>query len=117
MKQVAPAAPSEAFPYEGPAELRQPVAAALGRVIDPEVALNIVDIGLVYGVAIAADRCHVRLTMTSAACPVAEVIIDEACRELALSLPAAIRPDIEIVWEPAWTPDMMSERGRRFMEG
>lgn len=110
-------AAAEGFPYDGPAGLRQPIDAALRRVIDPEVALNIVDIGLVYGVAVAGERCHVRLTMTSAACPVADVVIDEARRELARALPAPIRPDIELVWEPPWTPGMMSERGRRFMGG
>jgi metal-sulfur cluster biosynthetic enzyme len=106
-----------AFPYDGPAELRQPVAHALARVVDPEVALNVVDIGLVYGVRIDASGAHVRLTMTSAACPVADVIIDDVDSELARVLPAGMARDVELVWEPPWTPQMMSESARRFMDG
>ena len=52
------------------------MTAALRRVVDPEVAMNIVDVGLVYGVTVEAERVHVRVTMTSAACPVADVIIE-----------------------------------------
>jgi metal-sulfur cluster biosynthetic enzyme len=103
------------FPYEGPEELREPVIAALSRVVDPEVALNIVDIGLVYGVRIEAARLALRLTMTSAACPVADVILDDAATELERVLPAELGVDVELVWEPAWTPERMSERARRFM--
>ena len=103
------------FPYEGPAEFRQPVVGALSRVVDPEVALNIVDIGLVYGVRIEADRLELSLTMTSAACPVADVIVDDATSELERVLPPEVEIAVELVWEPAWTPERMSERARLFM--
>ena len=103
------------FPYDGPENLRQPVIAALSRVVDPEVALNIVDIGLVYGVRIEADRFELRMTMTSAACPVADVIEEDAVTELERVLPAELEIAVELVWEPAWTPERMSERARRFM--
>ena len=58
-----------AFPYDGPAALREPIFQALARVVDPEVALSIVDVGLVYGVTVSGGRVHLLLTMTSAACP------------------------------------------------
>jgi metal-sulfur cluster biosynthetic enzyme len=103
------------FPYEGPEELRPAIVAALGRVIDPEVAMSVVDVGLVYGVTLGERALHVTMTMTSAACPVTDVIVDEAWHELARVVPAAIELDIDIVWEPPWTPDRMSERGRRIM--
>ena len=54
------------FPYDGPEALRQPIAQALMRVVDPEVALSIVDVGLVYGVSVSGDLATVRMTMTSA---------------------------------------------------
>lgn len=110
-------APEEAlpFPYAGPAALQLPVLAALSRVVDPELALNIVDIGLVYGVDIGDDLAHVLLTMTSAACPVADLIADEVRTELENLLPAACLVEVELVWEPAWTPDRMSPRAQRFM--
>ena len=104
------------FPYEGDAALREPIAAALRRVVDPEVALSIVDVGLVYGV-MARDRVvRVRLTMTSAACPVTDVILEEVQTELDRVLPADWHIEVELVWEPPWTPERLSERARRFMQ-
>ncbi|HEX5687520.1 MAG TPA: metal-sulfur cluster assembly factor [Ideonella sp.] len=110
---MSPAAP---FPYAGPETLRQPIIEALTRVVDPEVALSIVDVGLVIGVTVSADRLHVLLTMTSAACPVAGLIIEEVEAELASIAERGMAIDVELVWEPAWTPERMSERARRFMQ-
>jgi metal-sulfur cluster biosynthetic enzyme len=103
------------FPYEGPDALQQPVLAALQRVVDPEVALSIVDVGLVYGVTVSDDRLHVRLTMTSAACPVANVIVADVERELDAIVPRELAVEVELVWDPPWTPDRMSEGAKRFM--
>lgn len=103
------------FPYDGPASLREPVVRALSRVIDPEVALSIVDVGLVYGVTVAPRSAQVRMTMTSAACPVADVIVDDVALELERVLPGDCELDVELCWEPAWTPECMSERGRLLM--
>lgn len=103
------------FPYEGPEGLREPILRALRRVVDPEVAMSIVDVGLIYGVAISDERVHVRLTMTSAACPVADLIMDEAESELDKVVPAGMLIQVELVWEPPWTPERMSEQGKRLM--
>lgn len=105
-----------AFPYEGDAALRAPIEAALTRVVDPEVAMSIVDVGLVYGVRVAEGRVHVRMTMTSAACPVTDMILDEVETELDRALPEALLIEVELVWEPPWTPERMSPRARRFMQ-
>lgn len=106
---------SSPFPYAGPPALCGPVVAALKRVVDPEVALSIVDVGLVYGVTITPETARVRLTMTSAACPVADLIIEEVEQELDRVLPAGCSIEVALCWEPPWTPDMMSESARRFM--
>lgn len=103
------------YPYAGPDELREPILAALHRVVDPEVAMTIVDVGLVYGVSITPGRAHVLLTMTSAACPVADVIIEDVGAELDKALPADLAVDVELVWEPPWTTDRMSPRAKAFM--
>lgn len=107
------------FPYSGPPELEAPITAALQRVVDPEVALSIVDVGLVYGVAFSArgapQRVQVLVTMTSAACPVVDAIIDEIECELDRVVPPACAIEVELVWEPPWTQDRMSERARRLM--
>ncbi len=103
------------YPYSGPEELRGPILAALHRVVDPEVAMTIVDVGLVYGVAVTPGRLHVRLTMTSVACPVIDVIVDDVGAELDKVAPAGMAVDVELVWEPPWTTDRMSPRAKAFM--
>ncbi|MDP3618479.1 MAG: metal-sulfur cluster assembly factor [Ramlibacter sp.] len=106
---------SQPFPYQGPRELQESVTAALRRVVDPELAMSIVDVGLIYGVVITEALARVQVTMTSAACPVADVIIDEIESELDRVIPAGLLIQVELVWEPAWTPERMSESARRFM--
>ena len=113
---AAPAADCDgAFPYEGPAQLRATIERALHNVVDPEMALSIVDIGLVYGVEVDAQRALVRLTMTSTACPVTDVIVDDVQAELERVLPNGERIEVELVWEPAWTPERLSARAKAFM--
>jgi len=103
------------YPYSGPEALRTPIEQALHRVVDPEVAMTIVDVGLVYGVAVTPERLHVLLTMTSAACPVADVIVDDVGAELDKVAPPGMAIDVELVWEPPWTSDRMSARAKAFM--
>jgi len=107
------AAPS--YPYAGPEAMRKPIDDALRRVVDPEVAMTIVDVGLVYGVTVHEGRVHVQVTMTSAACPVTELILDEVQAELARIVPADTQVDVELVWEPPWTTDCMSASAKAFM--
>ncbi len=85
----------------------------LRQVIDPEVGINIVDLGLVYLIEATPERLRVEMTMTSPACPMGEMIINEACAVLAARLPDTCQPDLRLVWEPPWEPSMMSEDSRR----
>lgn len=111
-----PPAPSPcAFPYAGPETLRQPLVDALSRVVDPEVALSIVDVGLIYGVTVTPETLEVRMTMTSAACPVAGLMVEEVEAELAPLLQPGQRMAVVLTWEPPWSPDRMSAHSRRFM--
>ena len=103
------------FPYEGPEELRQPILTALRRVVDPEVALNVVDVGLIYGVTVANGKLHARVTMTSAACPVTDVILEDIETQLDRDMPPELLIKVELVWSPPWSTERMSERARRFM--
>lgn len=106
---------AQPFPYDGPDELHQPILAALRRVVDPEVALNVVDVGLIYGVTVAHGQVHARVTMTSAACPVTELILEEIETELDKVVPGDLQIRVELVWEPPWTTERVSESARRFM--
>jgi metal-sulfur cluster biosynthetic enzyme len=103
------------YPYTGPEDLRQPIDDALHRVLDPEVGLSVADVGLIYGVDVGDDTVHVRLTMTSAACPLADVIIEDLTRELDSVLPPELALRVELVWDPPWTPERMSVVARLSM--
>lgn len=103
------------YPYVGPEDLRGPLLAALHRVVDPEVAMTIVDVGLVYGVTVTPGRVHVLLTMTSAACPVTDLIVEEVQAELDKVVPDGMEIAVQLVWEPPWTTDRMSPRAKAFM--
>lgn len=84
----------------------------LRQVIDPEVGRDIVSLGLVYRVDISADRLVIEMTMTSPACPMGDMIIDDAYAVLAGHLPAQCTPKIVLVWSPPWDPSMMSPKSR-----
>ena len=86
---------------------------ALRSVDDPEVGLNIVDLGLVYRIDIGPERVRVELTMTTPACPLGDLITDNARRAVAALFPPEVGVDIELVWDPPWTPDRMSESARQ----
>lgn len=85
----------------------------LRRVIDPEVGMNIVDLGLVYRVDVGPERVLIEMTMTSPACPLGEMITDEVKDVLARALPPSCKAEVRLVWEPPWQQSMMSEAGKR----
>jgi metal-sulfur cluster biosynthetic enzyme len=101
------------FPFCGDPETGVAVAGALARVVDPEMALGIVDLGLVYGVECTGQRVQVRMTMTSAACPVADLIVDDVLDQVRQALGDDAEVNVEVCWDPPWTPGRMSARARR----
>ena len=88
------------------------IRTALSKVVDPEVGANIVDLGLVYRIEVDGSKLLIEMTMTSPACPMGEMIVDDAYAELDRILPADCQPEICVVWEPPWAPSMMSEKCR-----
>ena len=79
---------------------------------DPEIPVNIVDLGLVYGVAIEGDVINVTMTLTAPGCHLGAMIRQEIEDKL-LGLPDCAEAVVEIVWDPPWTPQMMSEEARK----
>ena len=75
--------------------------------------MNIVDLGLVYGVNITGNKLQVDLTMTTPACPMSEMILDDARQTLKALAPDGAEIDISLVWEPTWVPAMMTEHARQ----
>jgi len=74
--------------------------------------MNIVDLGLIYGVGISDNKLHVDLTMTTPACPMGEMILDDARQALTALVPAGAGVNLNLVWDPPWSPDKMSGYAR-----
>ena len=91
------------------------IAEKLRRVIDPEVGINIVDLGLIYDLELEGDTVVVRLTMTTPACPMSSYIRQEVGNALK-RVPGLRRGVTELVWDPPWSPHMMDPEvsARRF---
>src|SRR5437588_12500398 len=87
------------------------VLEALKNVIDPELGINIVDLGLVYDVAIEDDSVHITYTLTTMGCPIGPLIEEQMARMLA-EVPGIDRVDAEMVLRPPWSPEMMSEEAK-----
>lgn len=85
---------------------------SLRSVIDPEVGLNIVDMGLVYKIEISPAEVHVLMTMTSPGCPMSELIIEQAMEILRGRYPEPIHLVVELTFEPPWSPALMSEEAK-----
>ena len=81
---------------------------ALRVVDDPEAGMNIVDLGLVYAIEVGAEGVQVDLTMTSAACPMAEMIVDQVRDAIGAVVPPQTPIEVTLVWDPPWTPDKMT---------
>lgn len=91
------------------------VREVLRSVDDPEVGMSIVELGLVYRIDVAPERIHVAMTMTTPACPMGDLISENARRAVGALVPegVGVDVDIELVWEPPWTPDMMSQSAKQ----
>jgi metal-sulfur cluster biosynthetic enzyme len=84
----------------------------LSEVYDPEIPIDIVNLGLIYGIDIKDGRVHVRMTMTAPGCPASAQIAAEA-KMLIEEIPGVKEAVIEIVWDPPWDPSMMSEEAKQ----
>ena len=92
--------------------LYEPVMAALRTVFDPEIPVNLVELGLIYDVVIGEDsNVKVEMTLTSPSCPVAEGLPGEV-EQTVRSVEGVNDVTVELVWEPIWHPDLMSEEAR-----
>lgn len=88
---------------------------ALRAVKDPELGLNIIDIGLVYDVTVSDEgKAHVTMTLTSPGCPAGAEIMEDVRQTLA-DLEGITGVEVELVWEPYWTPERMDPRVRAFL--
>jgi metal-sulfur cluster biosynthetic enzyme len=105
-----------------PVLTREDILAALRDCFDPEVKLNLVDLGLIYDVVTEPDpqaapafprqRVKVTMTLTTPQCPASGLIFEQVHNRLA-SIPQVSKVEVDLVWEPKWTPHRISESGRK----
>lgn len=91
---------------------------SLKVVIDPELYVNIVDLGLVYGVILTKDPLIVKieLTLTSKGCPMGDAIIQDIEQTL-MRVYSGLKVNVELVWEPSWSMDMVTDEGHAKLNG
>lgn len=87
---------------------------ALRKVKDPELGLNIVDLGLIYDIVVEGNDIHVDMTLTSPGCPAGPQIMSDAERALQ-ALPGVGEVELNLVWSPYWTPERIEPRVRAYM--
>jgi metal-sulfur cluster biosynthetic enzyme len=88
--------------------------AALRQVDDPELGCNIVDLGLVYSVVVDCAQASVKMTLTTPGCPMHESLASGVQSAL-LAVDGIEEVDLEIVWDPPWRPEMLSEQARELL--
>jgi FeS assembly SUF system protein len=104
--------PNEAKPAEGDEAIRDGVIEMLRTVYDPEIPVNIYELGLVYDVEVRPEhKVYIRMTLTSPMCPVAETLPPEV-QEKARGVAGVSDVEIDLVWDPPWSPSMMTEAAR-----
>ena len=90
------------------------VKLALRRVKDPELNLNILDLGLVYGIEIDGTTVKVDMSLTSPACPSGAELLSDATKQVS-AIPGVTDAQVNIVWSPPWTPDRIEPRVRTYL--
>ena len=102
-------------PADNPAVVSEDqVKLALRRVKDPDLNLNILDLGLVYGIEVSGSKVKVDMTLTSPGCPSGPEIMSNAEQEIK-TLPGVDSVDMNLVWTPFWTPERMEPRVRAYL--
>ena len=90
----------------------QAIEDSLKQCMDPEVPLNIVEMGLIYGIDVTENNdVNIKMTMTTQGCPLHETLVQDATRYVK-KVPGVNNVNVDIVWEPAWSMDKMSEEGK-----
>jgi metal-sulfur cluster biosynthetic enzyme len=109
MSQLAPAPTMQVAPDS--TVKPEEVIEVLRQCFDPEIPVNIIDLGLVYDIAIKPERIDIKMTLTALGCPMAADVIADV-RDHLLTIPGVTQADVDIVYEPMWTPERMSEEAR-----
>lgn len=89
------------------------VREALYEVYDPELGVNVIDLGLVYGVDVEGNDVRITMTLTTPGCPLHDMLTEAVDQAVHTYVPTAGQVEINLVWEPPWSPDMITPDGLR----
>ena len=92
-------------------DLKEKVIAEIRKIYDPEIPVNIYELGLIYDVKVKGDNVKIIMTLTSPNCPVAESLPQEV-KDSAMQVQGVEKVDLDLVFEPEWNKDMMSEAAK-----
>jgi len=92
-------------------EIKEKIIAEIKTIYDPEIPVNIYDLGLIYDVQVDDKKAKIKMTLTSPNCPVAESLPRDV-KNVAMQVEEIEDVDLELVWEPPWNKDMMSEAAK-----
>lgn len=91
---------------------KEEVMRVLENVIDPEIGLSVVDMGLIYSVVVKNGDVRIKMTLTTPGCPLAALLVREVKNAVA-KIDKVKNVEVKLVWEPPWSPEMIKKPGRR----
>jgi len=98
-------------------EIKDEVIKVLKQVYDPEIPVNIYDLGLIYGVEVDEERdVKIKMTLTTSACPLMGILVYRVEEMIKQNIPGVRKVDVELVWDPPWTPERISPTGRELLK-
>ncbi len=92
-------------------EVKSKIIEEIRKIYDPELPVNIYDLGLIYEVQVLEEKVKIKMTLTTPNCPVAESLPKEV-KEAAMQVEGIKEVDLELVWDPPWNKDMMSDAAK-----
>ena len=93
---------------------KEDVMKALEGCLDPEIGVSVVDMGLIYEVVVKEDKVHIKMTLTNPGCPMAGMISQDV-EETVKKIKGVKKADVELVWDPPWTPERLSEKAKKML--
>ena len=91
---------------------KKDVMKSLRECYDPEIGISLVDMGLIYDVKVDKDKVHIKMTLTTPGCPMHSFMVQDV-REKVKALKGVKGVEVELVWDPPWTPDRMSDEVKK----
>ncbi len=98
-------------------QLRQKIVEVLKETYDPEIPVNIYDLGLIHGINVDDEgNVEIRMTLTTAGCPLAGLLIYRVQEEVKSKIPEIKKVDVKIIWDPPWSPERITPEGRETLK-